>query len=509
MVCSPDALASSAGVAALRAGGTAADAALATSAVLAVTSPHMCGMGGDLFALVHDGPGPPTCLNASGRAGSGADPERLRAEGHTIMPFRVDVRSVPVPGCVDGWLALHERYGRLPLTDVLAPAIGYADEGFPASPLLALAVLLLEGVTGTDDLTGRPLEAGSTVRRPGVARSLRAVVDQGRDGFYQGEFGAGLLLLGNGEYAPDDLAEPLAGWVDPLGLRVHGHDVWTVPPNSQGYLTLLGTAIVEGLALPSDPSEAGWAHLLIEAARAAGHDRDDVLSEGADVARLLDPTEVTARRTRIDPVRRGTWSAPASDGGTIYLCASDAEGRGVSLIQSNAADFGAHLAVGDTGILVHNRGVGFSLQPGHPAEYRPGRRPPSTLSPALVTRPDGSLHATIGTMGGDSQPQVLLQLVTRLLRHGQTPGEAIAARRLVLRGTHRGFDTWTDPDDQEVVIERHHDLRWAEGLTEKGHRVVEEPPGHGFGHAHTIVREEHGWAGAADPRAVTGAAVGY
>ena len=233
MVCSVDHLASSAGVAVLRAGGSAVDAAVATSAVLAVTTPHMCGMGGDLFALVHDGS--VAALDASGRAGSGADADRLRSEGATRMPFQGDIRSVPVPGCVDGWLALHDRFGRLDLADVLGPAIGYASGGFPAGAMLASMSPLLTGVEGAGELhPPGGLRAGQVVRRPGVARALEAIVRSGRDGFYGGEFGEGLLELGAGEYEPDDLARPLADWVAPLGRRVWGADVWTVPPASQG-----------------------------------------------------------------------------------------------------------------------------------------------------------------------------------------------------------------------------------------------------------------------------------
>src|ERR671912_67839 len=173
-------LAAGAGVAMLRAGGSAADAAVAASAVLAVTTQHMCGMGGDLFALVHDGSGPPAVLNASGRAGSGADPDRLRDEGATAMPPLFDVRSAPVPGCVDGWLALHERYGRLPLAEVLAPAIGYAERGFPAAPLLADMVPLVADLPEAADYTGgAPVRAGTTIRPPGRAPSPRGLAAQG------------------------------------------------------------------------------------------------------------------------------------------------------------------------------------------------------------------------------------------------------------------------------------------------------------------------------------------
>ncbi len=330
----------------LRAGGSAADAAVATSAVLAVTTQHMCGMGGDLFALVHDpaAPGPPAVLNASGRAGSGADADRLRAEGHTSMPFRGDIRSVPVPGCVDGWLALHHRFGRLPIADVLAPAIAYARDGFPASPLLSRSCQLLGDLKDAEDfLAAGPPAPGARLRRPGVARTLEAIGSAGRDAFYRGEFGVGLLELGRGEFTPEDLAEPGADWVAPLGARVFDHDVWTAPPNSQGYLTVLGALIAEGLPLPDDTADPAWAHLLIESARAAGHDRPAVLSETADLAHLLQPDAVAERRSGVDPDACALLGAPTGDGGTIHLCAVDGDGMGVSLIQSNASGFGAHL----------------------------------------------------------------------------------------------------------------------------------------------------------------------
>src|SRR4051812_2593097 len=265
MVASVDHLASSAGVSMLRQGGSAADAAVAASAVLAVTCPHLCGMGGDLFALVHDGSSPPAALNASGRAGAGADPAQLRRDGFTSMPFTGDIRAVPVPGCVDGWLALHERYGRLPLAAVFEPAVVYAASGFPASPLLAAAVTLLAGVSGADDLVGDGrIRHGDLIRRPGVVLALEAVLEHGRSGFYQGPFGQGLLELGDGEYASADLARRWADWVEPLHVRGWDHDVWTIPPNSQGYLTLLAAAIAEGLPLPASPADSGWAHALVE-----------------------------------------------------------------------------------------------------------------------------------------------------------------------------------------------------------------------------------------------------
>ncbi|MDA0636886.1 gamma-glutamyltransferase [Nonomuraea sp. MCN248] len=510
MVCSIDHLASAAGVTALDRGGSAADAAIAANAVLAVTSPHMCGLGGDLFALVHDGSAPAggapggtvRALNASGRAGSGADAGRLRGEGHRLMPHRLDVRSVPVPGCVDGWLALHARYGRLPLAELFAPAIRLARDGFPASPLLAPRVRDVADRPGAADLAG-VRTAGDRVRRPGVARALEAVAAGGRAGFYLGEFGEGLLELGAGEYTRADLERAHADWVEPLRVRAFGHDVWSAPPNSQGYLLLLSLGILDGLDLPHSTTSAAWAHVLAGAARAAAHDRVAVLHEHA--TGLLSPAEIERRRAAAG---RRDLPVPAADGDTTYLCAVDGDGLGVSLIQSNASGFGSFLFEPRTGINLHNRGIGFSLEPGHPAEYGPGRRPPHTLTPALVTRPDGSLRAVAGTMGGDAQPQILLQVLTRLLRHGQDPGAVIAAPRWRF-GSDTGFDTWQRAKSAEgTVVELEDGTGWQDGLSALGHRVSPVPGG-AFGHAHLIeVLPDGMLAGAADPRSLTGAAIG-
>jgi gamma-glutamyltranspeptidase / glutathione hydrolase len=522
MVAAPDQLAAEAGVAALRAGGTAADAAISASAVIAVTAPHMCGPGGDLWAMVHPGPAAsPEALNAAGRAGSGADPDRLRAEGQRAMPFDGDIRSVPVPGCVDGWCALHARHGRLAFADLLAPAIELARDGFPCSPLLALMLPeVWRTVAGADDVvvTG-DLRRGARVRRPALARTLSDVATGGRDAFYRGAFGTGLLALGAGEYETSDLETPLADWVEPLALDAWDHRLWTTPPSSQGYLALAGVWIATQLPLPDDPEDPSWAHLLVESALAAGHDRRDVLFEHADGHALLDHGRLAPRAAEIRPDRCRGWLEPMSRAGdTIFLCAVDADRRGVSLIQSNASGFGAGLVVRDTGVFLHNRGIGFSLAPGHPAEYGPRRRPPSTLSPTLVTGAGGELRAVAGTMGGDSQPQILLQVLTRLLAHTEGAGRAVGSPRWVLANPGgRGFDTWEAGDRVTVLVEADAPSSWASGLADRGHQVQVTDPWvsvAAYGHAHVIDLERDGdggsmLAGASDPRVSVGGAVGY
>lgn len=523
MVAAADHLAASAGVAALRAGGSAADAAVAAGAVLAVTSQHQCGLGGDLFALVHRPGEPVAALCAAGRAGAGADPVQARAEGLDRLPATGDLRAVTVPGCVDGWIALHRRFGRLPLPQVLEAAITYAATGFPVSTLLAAGAEAILDVPGADDYRdpalagGGRLRTGTLVRRPGVAAALQAIAAEGRGGFYLGAFGEGLLRLGGGLFTRADLAAEQAEWVQPLAVETWGHVVHVPPPPSQGYLVAAGAAVAAGLDLPGDPADPGWAHLLAETARAVGRDRDAVLHDRADGAALLAPERLDAWRSAVDPGRRLGADPPAAPGDTTVCCAVDRERTGVTLIQSNAAGWGARIVEPRTGVFLHDRGIGFSLRRGHPAELSPGRRPPHTLAPALVTRPDGSLRAVLGTMGGDAQPQILLQLLARLLHHREPPGRAVRAGRWVLgpgpgaSSPHGGFDLWAGAGPGHLALEAHAPPGWDAGLTARGHEVrrrqVEIDPG--FGHAHVIEVSDGVLAGIADPRALDGAAAGY
>ena len=509
MVASADQLATQAGLATIARGGNAVDAAIATNAAIAVTGPHLCGMGGDLFALIHDG-SEVAALNASGRSGSGADAAQLRSEGHTTMPFRHDIRTVTMPGCVDGWLALHARYGTLALADVLAPAIRLADDGFPASPLLVGSLALVDSTArvALGELAGQALRPGTRVRRPGVAAALRSIVANGRGGFYGGAFGEGLMALGAGYFTTADLDSPGTDWVTPLSSNAFGVTLHTIPPNSQGYLLLGSAGLADGLDLPGDPDDARTAHLLIEAAKAAGRDRPTVLHEHADGRALA--AAIATRQAEIDPDRAAQLTAPGNQGDTTYLCVVDADGMAVSLIQSNASGFGSWLVEPTTGINLHNRGLGFSLEPGHLAEFGPRRRPPHTLSPALATHADGSLAAVFGTMGGDGQPQILLLVAARLFHYGQSAAVAIDSPRWVLQGPTTGFDTWTSSDGPHVALEGHVPHEWASRLQALGHRTVSLPAyDSAFGHAHAIVVDADGTrVGASDRRARVGSVAG-
>lgn len=532
LVSTVDQLATHAGLSMLRAGGTAADAAVAASAVLAVTTQHLCGMGGDLLAVAYRGrssDAPVLALNASGRAGSGADAALLRGAGHRIVPRRGHLAAVTVPGCVDGWLALHERLGRLALHEVLEPARAYAAEGFPASMGLASAFPGFAPLPGAADYrqaaADGQLRPGARVRRPGVARALSAVAREGRDGFYRGAFGEGLLELGrdpaiggtpSGWFAPADLGQPLATWVPAVSAPAFGHRLWTVPPNSQGYLTLAAAFIASQLRLPADPEDPAWAHLLIESARQAAFDRPEVLYEGADADALVSPERLLPRAAAIQPEHTSPIGLAVGGGDTIGLCAMDSDGMGISLLQSNATGVGSGVAEPSTRIFLHSRGLGFNLTAGHPAELAPGRRPPHTLSPCLVTGDGGDLRAVLATMGGDSQPQILLQLLARLLVSGQAPAEAMAAGRWGLvadtggGGAASGFDTWSARGQVRVRVEGQAPSSWTPGLAGRGHTVDEAAPfSSEFGHAHAIVTHGDVLAGASDPRALGGIAGGW
>jgi gamma-glutamyltranspeptidase/glutathione hydrolase len=494
-VASVDHHATTAGLSVLRQGGSAADAAVAASAVLAVTTQHMCGAGGDLLAVVARPDGSVESLLAVGRAGSGSDADRLRAEGHTRMPFRGDIRTVTVPGCVDGWVSLHERHGRLPLAEVLAPAVELADRGFAASALLAAAAPSVAGVAGLEFCAG--VRPGEVRRRPALARALAAIGVEGRGAWYDGDFGRELLELGQGLFTEADLRTPLDEWGEPLSLSVGDAVLHSVPAPAQGYLVLSSAWIVEAVS--------GWGdvHLMVEAARAAGHDRLHRLGDG--VTGLLDDLE--ERAASVSPDRAQDFTTPVESGGTIYLCTADEGGLVVSLSQSNASGFGAGLAVPGVGVALHNRGIGFSLRPGSPAELRPGARPSHTLCPSLMVTAEAV--TAVGTMGGDAQPQVVLQLL-EALGAGATPAAALARPRWVLSGPRQdGFDQWEPwPDGSvapAVLLEQAAPLEWEERLRGVGHSV--ERVERGFGHAHCVTRSADGRvAAASDPRAGSSAA---
>jgi gamma-glutamyltranspeptidase/glutathione hydrolase len=308
-------------------------------------------------------------------------------------------------------------------------------------------------------------------------------------------------------YTREDLAGANATWDQPISIDVYGHRIWSTAAPSQGYLFLAALAISEQLDLPDDPNDAQWAHLLIEASTAVGYDRTEILHDRADLGATLN--ELVKRKSLISPQSASPRHHVGRDGDTTYMCAVDRNSMGVSLINSNASGFGSGLVEQRTGINLHNRGLGFSLMRGHASELAAGRQPPHTLCPALITRKDNSLLSVLGTMGGDAQPQIILQLITRLLRNGgaaRTPAEIVNAGRWVLRGPTTGFDTWSSHLPPTVQIEGHAPESWLRELASRGHQVEQRPRlDSGFGHANMIVIDESGnTSGGADSRTVVG-----
>jgi gamma-glutamyltranspeptidase / glutathione hydrolase len=504
-------LASSAGAGIMQRGGNAVDAVITAAAVMAVVAPESCGFGGDLFAVVARSGETPNALNASGRSGSGADPARLRGEGHLQMPFHDEIAAVTVPGFVDGLLGLHARFATKALAELLAPAHRLAQEGFPVSATLAVKSLELtaeqrETMFGQRD----GLRAGRRLCLTRLAEVVAAVGDHGRAGFYEGRVGRALVELGRGEFSDADMSVSNADWVEPIEIGAFGRRLWSAPPNSQGYLALSSAWIADQVGLPDDPDSEQWAFVLVEAARLAGFDRIKVLHEGADGNRLLALQRLGPRASAVgDQASQGLGDVYA-DGGTTCICAVDRDRTGVSLIISNAAGFGSHLTLDDHQIFLHNRGLGFSLIPGHPAEYGPRRRPPHTLTPLAVTGEDLTFEAVLGTMGGDAQPQVVLQLLARTLAAGCATEEAMEAPRwMLMREGISPFHVWNHEGPPTVAIEQGAPGGWASGLRGRGYDVTEMPAGDPcFGHAQLIRASADGLLSAAsDPRARAGGVV--
>lgn len=454
-------LATNAALDVLKAGGSAVDAAIAANAALGFLEPTGCGIGGDLFALVWDPAEKRVfALNATGRSPQGlslaqrtAREDALRAK----LGRRPQLGSVAVtvPGAVDGWFALHRRFGKLGMPAVLAPAIGLAEEGAPTPPVIAeyfrrgLNRFKERHAAGEIEEIANALALyypGDTAPRTGairrntdLARTYRLLASDGRDAFYAGPIAATVdayMRRIGGPLRAADFAANRPDWVDPISTRYRGHDVWQIPPNSQGLATLQMLAILDGF----DMKGAGFntalsIHLQAEAKRLAFADRARLIADPAfapaDLTRLLSADYIAGRRALIDPNHANPQldaAAPAAPEGrdTTYLAVADRNGMMVSLIQSNYRGMGSGLVPDGLGFMLHNRGEAFSLDPGAANAYAPGKRPFNTIIPGFVTK-DGAPFMAFGVMGGAMQPQGQTQVLVNMLDHGldlQSAGDA-------------------------------------------------------------------------------------
>lgn len=524
MVTSPHSLSSAAGLDVLRAGGTAVDAAIAASAVLAVVYPHMTGIGGDAFWLVHDGAsGEIRALNGGGKAAEGATLSALEARGLNEIPLRGIVpATLTVPGGVASWIEAHDACGRLPLRRVLESAIRYARDGFPVTGRLASFIAMMR-----DDLVRDPAAAlffpdgaaaqpGAKLTNANLARTLQSIADDGWSGFYQGPVAAEMARFSEtagGLFRLADFGRQKAVWGDPLVGRYRDVTVFNTPPPTQGFTVLEMLNLVEPHELhDKDFLGPDHVHLLVQAKQIAYHDRDQVLADAAfadvPVARLISKAYAAGRGRLIDERSALRWDMVPSygslSGDTVYIAAVDRDGNAASLIQSLYGAFGSCVVAGNTGVILQNRSAYFSLDRHHPNRLEPGKIPLHTLIASMAKR-DGKLWSVLGCMGADGQPQIQLQLYCAMIDFGLDIQEAIEMPRF-LSGRFalgEGRDT--------LHIESRFPASTIDALARRGH-IINRWGGWNemAGHAHgiTIDRRNGMLAGGSDPRS-DGAAIGY
>jgi gamma-glutamyltranspeptidase / glutathione hydrolase len=511
MVATSHYLATAAGLKILESGGSAMDAAIAANSVLTVVYPDQTAIGGDCFFLAFDGAtGETHAFNGSGPAPAAADPDELLEQGWSAMPVKGPF-AVIVPGTIDAWHQGHARFGRVAMTELLAPAIALARDGFPVSPRLAAVLAaqseLIGSWPGLRSLVypdGTIPREGAILRMPALARTLDTIATGGRDAFYHGPIAeaiAGTVSDAGGWLTADDLAGYAGEWVEPIAADYRGLTVVTTPPNSQGVTALIGLRLVEREDVGGDFGAVDQIHPMVEAAARAYRVRNERISDprfvDIEVADLLDDDFLNDLWADYDP-GRATFAPSGQAGDTVYLCAVDADGNAVSLIQSLYGAFGSGVVAGDTGILLQNRGAWFSLDPGHPNVLAGGKRTMHTLMPSMLF--DGvQFRGAFGTQGGDAQAQIQMQLVSNLVDFGMEPQAAIEAPR------------WISGSDGELLVEAAFPEGTVQRLAARGHRItVINPWNPGAGHAQMILVDPESGVlkGGADPRA-DGAAAGH
>jgi gamma-glutamyltranspeptidase len=525
MVSCPHVLASEAGVEILKAGGSAVDAAIAASAVLSVVYPHMTSVGGDAFWLIHDARRRAVrFLDASGRATASATIEWFRSRGLGEIPlFGIVPATVTVPGAVDGWCQAHDAHGRLALARDLAPAIGYAREGFPVTRRLAhwteqVTALLAENAEAAAIFLpgGAPPRPGQRLRNADLALTLERIAAEGRAGFYDGDTAREIARYSRahgGLHAEPDFARQRSVWGEPLRTTYRGVTVYETPPPTQGISVLQMLNLLEAFDLGAlEYLGPDHVHLLVQAKMIAFHDRDRFIADPefvkVPVERLLSRAYAERRRRLIDREHALAWDRLPSEGSlagdTVYVSAVDGEGNAASLIHSLYGNYGAGVVAGNTGVVLQNRGAYFSLDPTHPNRLEPGKRPLHTLVASLAFRND-RLWQVLGCMGADGQPQIHLQAYTAMIDFGLDIQQAVESPRWL-----SGRFALGEPRDLLNMEGRFPEHTFAE-LARRGHLINRwEAWNERAGHAHgiTLDPDTGGLCGGSDPRS-DGAAIGY
>jgi gamma-glutamyltranspeptidase/glutathione hydrolase len=525
IVTSPHALASSAGVDILRAGGSAVDAAIATSAVLGVVYPHMTGLGGDAFWLIHEGrSGAVKFLNGGGKAAGTASLTALRERGVSEIPLRgIIPATLTVPGAVASWTEAHRAYGRLPLAKVLENAISYAREGFPVTARLASFIALMQDELAQQAkaaalfLPGGAIPAtGAKLTNRDLVHTLQAIADAGWAGFYQGAVAEELARFSRqagGFLREGDLEQQKASWGAPLVGRYRDAEIYNTPPPTQGFSVIEMLNLLEPHELhKKDLLGPERVHLMVQAKQIAYHDRDRVLADPAfvevPVEKLISKPYAAMRAELIDIRSALRWDQVPSYGSlagdTVYVAAVDSGGNAVSLIQSLYGAFGSCLVAGRTGVVLQNRSAYFSLDPDHPNRLQPGKIPLHTLIASIAKR-NGRLWSVLGCMGADGQPQIQLQLYSATIDFGLDIQEAIELPRFLSGrfGLGEARDT--------LHLEGRFSNEAVAALAQKGHIINRWGAWNEMaGHAHGITIDPQNGilGGGSDPRS-DGVAIGY
>ena len=516
MVTSGHVLASQAGIQTMMAGGNAVDAAIATAAALGVVEPAGSGVGGDGFILIYWAEtGQVAAVNATGPAPRAATRETYLKNGGIPMK---GMRSVSVPGLVDGWLLAHERYGELKLEDVFAPAISLCEDGFPVSHRLAGG---LRGANAafaaepdsraifTND--GEPIPAGELLVNPNLGTTLRKIAKDGREVFYEEEIAKTIDEFSrayNGLLTAEDLANYHAHWADPIHVNYRGYEVYEMPPNSSGHILLQELNIVELFDLQTlGCNTAESVHLMVEAKKLAFADREKYMADpnwvDIPIEGMLSKSYAAEQAKRIDFEKAAVdvlAGGPEVHEDTTCFCTADNAGNLVCVLQSIQSGFGSGLITGDTGILLNNRMTYWHLEEAHPNCLMPGKRVRHTMNPVIVTK-DGKPVLACGTPGADTQVQTNLQLVTHVLDFGMTPQEAVSAPRW--RSLQNPMES-TIPHtcSNNLQLENRFPADTKEGLAERGHelQIVGDWGGPGSAQMIKVHPESGALIGGSDPR---------
>lgn len=497
-------------------GGNAIDAAIAANAVLGLVEPTGNGIGGDLFAIVWDAETEQLYgLNASGRSPQSLTLDYFKQRGLDKIPAR-GVLPLSVPGTVDGWFELHEKFGALPMAQVLAPAIEYARQGFPVTEVIAYYFERNAAVIGEQPgfaevflKDGQPPQKGERFRNPDLANTLEKIANEGRDVFYRGEIARTIdafVAEHGGFLSYDDLANHTSTWVEPVSTNYRGYDLWELPPNTQGIAAQQILNILENYDLAAMGFDsAEYIHHFVEAKKLAFEDRAKYYADpefsAAPVTGLLDKDYAKERAKLIDPNRAGKAYEPGNpptEGDTIYLTTADQQGNMVSLIQSNYRGMGSGITPTGVGFVIQNRGELFTLQEGHANVYEPGKRPFHTIIPAFVTK-DGKPLMSYGVMGGATQPQMHAQILINMIDFGMNLQEAGDAPRIL----HTGSSQPTGEimaDGGVVSLENGFSAATRRELIKMGHTLQEAVGPYGGYQAIWKNHEEDVYYGASESR---------